>query len=155
MYYVKKPILVKALKLIPENEQYLLDNNWVAAIVYDNDKLDHALIHTLEGTMTSKYGDYICEGVRGEHWSIKNDIFQETYEPYDIDKHQIDTNGNPPEFKKGQKVIVSDYGYIGTVDHQKYKWDNTENQYNWTSVVIKVNGYTQCFDKNQVVPLKN
>lgn len=81
MYYVKKPIPVKALQLIPENEKYLLENKWVDEIVHDETSgLHHALIKTLEGTMTSHRGDYIVEGVHGEHWSVKKDIFEATYE---------------------------------------------------------------------------
>lgn len=161
MFYVKKPIPVKVLQLTPDNEKYLLDNGWVDAVVYDGDHLSHAFINTLEGVMRSDYGDYIVEGIKNEHWSIKKDIFEQTYEPYDIEKHQIDSKGNPPDFKKGQKVVISnvnhnsDCGYIGVVDHQKYTWDQVAKEYNWSMVVIKINGYKQSYEKHEVVSLKS
>jgi len=37
-------------------------------------------IDTLEGTMTARVGDYVIEGVAGEHYPCKPDIFKATYE---------------------------------------------------------------------------
>lgn len=37
-------------------------------------------IYTLEGTMESHPGDWIIRGVRGEHYSCKQSIFEETYD---------------------------------------------------------------------------
>lgn len=37
-------------------------------------------IHTLEGDMTAKEGDYIIKGVKSEFYPCKQDIFEETYE---------------------------------------------------------------------------
>ena len=39
------------------------------------------VIHTLEGDMTARPGDYIIEGVKGELYPVKPDIFEATYEP--------------------------------------------------------------------------
>ena len=39
------------------------------------------LIYTLEGTMTTSPGDYIIQGVNGELYPCKPDIFEKTYEP--------------------------------------------------------------------------
>lgn len=38
-------------------------------------------IHTLEGWMLVTPGDYVIEGVHGEHYACKPDIFLKTYEP--------------------------------------------------------------------------
>lgn len=37
-------------------------------------------IETLEGDMIANKGDYIIEGVKGEFYPCKPDIFKETYE---------------------------------------------------------------------------
>jgi hypothetical protein len=37
-------------------------------------------IGTLEGTMRASAGDWIIRGVKGEHYPIKADILEETYE---------------------------------------------------------------------------
>lgn len=38
-------------------------------------------IPTLEGEMTARQGDWIIRGVNGEFYPVKDDIFQQTYEP--------------------------------------------------------------------------
>lgn len=55
--YRKKPIIITA---------------------YKTDK-DH-IIHTLEGDMLAKKGDYVITGVAGEQYPCKPDIFHKTYE---------------------------------------------------------------------------
>lgn len=37
-------------------------------------------IHTLEGDMLARVGDYIIKGVNGEFYPCKPDIFEKTYE---------------------------------------------------------------------------
>lgn len=55
--YVKKPVIVSA---------------------YQTDK--DIIIHTLEGDMHAKKGDYIITGINGEKYPCKPDIFEKTYE---------------------------------------------------------------------------
>ena len=38
-------------------------------------------VETLEGTMVGNIGDYLIEGVDGEKYPCKPDIFNRTYEP--------------------------------------------------------------------------
>jgi hypothetical protein len=56
-WFKKKPIPIKAIQI---NEDFE--------------------VHTLEGTFNAKAGDYLIEGVRGELYSCKEDIFKATYE---------------------------------------------------------------------------
>ncbi len=37
-------------------------------------------IHTLEGVMEARIGDYIIRGVNGEYYPCKPDIFEKTYD---------------------------------------------------------------------------
>jgi hypothetical protein len=39
------------------------------------------VIQTLEGPMTASPGDWIITGVKGEKYAVKDDVFQQTYEP--------------------------------------------------------------------------
>lgn len=55
--YRKKPLVIKAVQI---NK--------------------HCVIHTFEGTMKAAPGDYIIQGVHGELYPCKPDIFEETYE---------------------------------------------------------------------------
>lgn len=76
--FKKKPVLVRAFR-------YYIDNqpDWFCNKVSSNDIITfetHCEIKTLEGTMRGEVGDYIIQGVKGEIYPCKPDIFQETYE---------------------------------------------------------------------------
>lgn len=45
---------------------------------YQTDK--EMVIHTLEGDMTARPGDWIITGLRGEQYPCKPDIFEKSYE---------------------------------------------------------------------------
>ena len=55
-YYVKRPIIVKAVQLDKET-----------------------IIHTLEGDMKADIGDWLITGIEGEQYPCKDSIFRETY----------------------------------------------------------------------------
>ncbi|MBR3786610.1 MAG: hypothetical protein IKJ77_09405 [Firmicutes bacterium] len=55
--YVKKPVVIEA---------------------WQTDK--EMVIHTLEGDMIARPGDYIITGVNGEQYPCKEEIFQKTYD---------------------------------------------------------------------------
>ena len=70
-----------------EAEQFLpLDNKIPAGVLSSglgDPRKRHDLdwvIDTLEGRMVVKNGDWICTGIAGEKWAIKDDIFKRTYE---------------------------------------------------------------------------
>ena len=79
--YIKKPVKVNAWQLTSENIEAGMPD-WL-----DLDKIHifsggapFAEIETLEGLMTASYGDYIIQGVKGEFYPCKPDIFLATYE---------------------------------------------------------------------------
>ena len=45
-----------------------------------DDRGHFLLIQTLEGTMRADDGDWIIQGIRGELYPVKPDIFEQTYE---------------------------------------------------------------------------
>lgn len=53
----KKPIIVNALKMLVGFE-----------------------VDTLEGIRRGKAGDYLLKGIEGEHYPVKKEIFEKTYE---------------------------------------------------------------------------
>jgi len=57
--YVKKPVVVEAYQTDVE-----------------------LVIHTLEGDMLARPGDYVITGVNGEQYPCKEDIFLKTYEEW-------------------------------------------------------------------------
>lgn len=77
MKFRKKPVVIDAAQFdgklssiecleIPEVSQDLTS--------------DTCQIHTLEGVMTAKKGDWIIRGVKGEFYPCQPDIFEATYE---------------------------------------------------------------------------
>ena len=83
----KKPVVIEAFRL---NERGLIAEDWFWDAVTRNDIITHCFgkhepdpawceIKTLEGTMIANTGDYIIQGVHGEIYPCKADIFKKTY----------------------------------------------------------------------------
>ena len=88
MKYRKKPVVIVAEQL---NSRGLMGSEWFWDAVSSNEIITHNFgkhysedawceIRTLEGVMTAKPGDYIIQGVQGEIYPCKPDIFEATYE---------------------------------------------------------------------------
>ncbi len=80
-FFRKKPVVIEAW-------QYEGDSNFnLIRLFVGNDEPIHQLgdsiigIHTLEGVMAARPGDWIIRGVKGELYPCKPDIFEATYEP--------------------------------------------------------------------------
>lgn len=71
--YVKRPVRIEAVQLTPENLAEVAD--WASSDVVD----DHVVIHTLEGDHRANVGDWVAQGVKGEFYPIRDDIFALTY----------------------------------------------------------------------------
>lgn len=88
MKYRKKPVVIEAEQL---NDRGLMGSDWFWDAVSDNKIITHNFgkmcpedayceIETLEGTMTARTGDYIIQGIDGEIYPCKPEIFEKTYE---------------------------------------------------------------------------
>lgn len=89
MKYRKKPIVVEAVQWnglnLEEIKEFVGDSliyniNDAAWEVGKGAPAVHIEIKTLEGTMIAQAGDYIVQGVNGEIYPCKADIFEKTYE---------------------------------------------------------------------------
>lgn len=86
MKYKKKPVVIEAFQydgdLMYSNGFYYVPNWAIEAyrkgILYFN--TSELYIKTLEGDMLCGTGDYIIQGVNGELYPCKEDIFLKTYE---------------------------------------------------------------------------
>ena len=92
----KKPVVIEAFQITrttradnkdwPEwlNKAWCLEKDAVGAVLPskfpDSDGTDQLAINTLEGKMTVGWDDYIIQGVAGELYACKEDIFIRTYE---------------------------------------------------------------------------
>lgn len=83
MKFRKKPVEVDAWQLFDNLKQLATVAAWVnanggdARILSDDPCL---YIQTLEGQMRADIGDWIIQGVQGEFYPCKPDIFEATYE---------------------------------------------------------------------------
>lgn len=93
MKYRKKPVVIEAFKydgdLMGSNGKYYVPDWAVKAIkdgtmyfasLDDNSPPCELFIKTLEGPFYASVGDYIIQGVNGELYPCKPDIFEKTYE---------------------------------------------------------------------------
>lgn len=80
--YVKRPIVIRAVKWTGYNFDEISEfvKEQPLTLYKNNFSLTKLLIETLEGDMYAEVGDYIIQGVHGEYYSCKPDIFTETYE---------------------------------------------------------------------------
>lgn len=73
----KKPVIIEAFKFHEDKvPDWWKDLKGVTIDV----NTGSAFIPTLEGTMEAKKGDYIIQGIAGEIYPCKPDIFGKTYE---------------------------------------------------------------------------
>lgn len=81
--YRKKPVEITAFRLGYDVEpKWFIENDRVCNFIQErringNVSCD---LKTLEGTMRANKGDYIIQGVKGEIYPCKADIFEMTYE---------------------------------------------------------------------------
>lgn len=90
----KKPVVIEAIQFnSPESAKQIIE--WSAGAVTDGgtevrncsaenpDGFDYPCLRiaTLEGTHTASVGDWIIQGIKGEFYPCKPDIFEQTYEP--------------------------------------------------------------------------
>ena len=84
MKYQKKPVTIEAWKVfdfgLDDKIPGLVFQAFVDRTVGETGKqgFDY-YVNTLEGKMYFNNGDYLIKGVRGELYSCKPDIFEETY----------------------------------------------------------------------------
>jgi len=89
MKFRKKPVVIEAVQI--DKQMDLSSPEWWANAVQSNAVILHGMgkftrdepfveIETLEGVMRGNRGDWIIQGVNGELYPCKPDIFQLTYE---------------------------------------------------------------------------
>ena len=75
-FYQKRPVKIRAIQWTGENHQAVADFAGHHADIHEQ----LVVIATEEGLMSAKVGDYIIEGVQGEYYPCRPDIFIQTYD---------------------------------------------------------------------------
>ena len=81
--YRKKPVVIEAIQFKDDTPETLTEINKIldpVRVSYHNPKHPVIIIPTLEGEMTAQIGDWIIQGVNGEIYPCKPDIFEKTYD---------------------------------------------------------------------------
>jgi hypothetical protein len=85
MKYRKKPVVIEAVQWFKMGDHPLVHKP-TASVNFEWERRQGlpqgsiGEIQTLEGWMLVTPGDYIIKGVKGEHYPVKADIFELTYE---------------------------------------------------------------------------
>lgn len=79
----KKPVIIDAVQLTSENDEAILAFVQETGCPFEMVGDHEMVIHTLEGDMHASKGDYVIQGVQGEFYPCKPDIFEATYEAVD------------------------------------------------------------------------
>ena len=90
MKYMKLPIVIEAIEWKADSRQEE-DPKWLSDAIERGEvtfknfgfQTVEMVIYTLEGPITASYGDYIIQGVAGELYPCKPDIFEKTYKLVD------------------------------------------------------------------------
>lgn len=85
MKFRKKPVIIDAVQFDGRRNISGVVISPVLEPTPNNPTGVYGQIQTLEGIMTCIVGDWIITGVRGEIYPCKADIFEATYEPYDME----------------------------------------------------------------------
>ena len=118
MKYRKKPIMIEAFKWTGGPDQ-IEDPSWACEAIksgkiwFSNPETKDVCmeIETLEGVMCARQGDFIIQGVKGEIYPCKPDIFAATYES--AEKPAPDDEG-----RKMRKVVDAAIEYKQAIkDH--------------------------------------
>jgi hypothetical protein len=89
MKYRKKPIVIEAVQYLGVNKAFNLFNEYPEWLTKAINTREIGLsggycgqigIKTLEGHVWASPGDYIIQGVKGELYPCKPDIFEQTYD---------------------------------------------------------------------------
>lgn len=140
MRYRKKPVVVEAFRydgdLKGSDGQYYVPD-WAVKAYEDGamyygelDKQPGELfIKTLEGIHHASVGDYIIQGVNGEFYPCKPDIFEKTYEAEieRTEKIRIESDGKTAVvYLNGERIKspLLDFSFHGDVENGIHiKWD--------------------------------
>ena len=82
MKFRKKPVIIEAILWDGSQEAVEQLAELTNQVGFGAPEDGGIIISTLEGKMRASLGDWIIQGVNGEFYPCKPDIFAATYEPY-------------------------------------------------------------------------
>ena len=109
--YRKKPVVVEAVQLTPD----MVPPDWLVAAQQagvfcqrrDADGDTYWCIKTLEGEIKISPNAWIIKGIRGELYPCKPDVFERTYEDYELGKDAEAANIRVMGDKKDWQTLIN------------------------------------------------
>ena len=77
--FVKKPIIVEAIQWTGKNEHEVMKFVGSHCCLVNKSNGKALIINTLEGDHYASVNDWIVKGIKGEFYSVKPDIMEQTY----------------------------------------------------------------------------
>lgn len=82
MKFRKRPVVIEAWQFLNNQSPWWVgDAMRKGSMWFQGGSSPYYTIKTLEGEMRANYGDWIIQGIKGELYPCKPDIFAATYEP--------------------------------------------------------------------------
>lgn len=78
--YRKKPLTIAAVQITPGNDEVILEFMRATNCQFESTGEYEMVIHTLEGDMHLSKDDWLIQGIAGEFYPCKPDIFESSYE---------------------------------------------------------------------------
>lgn len=82
--YRKKPIVLNVMRFTDTEADTIIAlqefTGSTLGVSFEDPENPRLRIVTLEGDMFASLGDYICQGIAGEFYPIKPEIFEQIYE---------------------------------------------------------------------------
>lgn len=143
MKYRKKPIVVEAFHMTDFDADYW--PGWLRSADYVFDGGD-LFLGTLEGDMQVCHGDWVIQGIKGELYPCKPDIFQATYEAVTdgqpISRYSIRSGWKMPEpphpeCKPYALLLGPDEGYdlFWATQQQAFDGDHWSDEHTGKAVI--------------------
>lgn len=85
MKFRKKPIVIEAVQYDGTPAGFERVCAFAPGVYFEADYDSKLKLMTSEGGALASIGDWIIRGVKGELYPCKPDIFEATYEPYDME----------------------------------------------------------------------
>lgn len=130
MQYRSIPVVKEARELTALNMSEIKvwvpgSSNWNKKDKDSNNVLMGLIIPTLEGDHQAGFGDFIIQGLKGEFYPCKAEIFHMSYEPA----------SNPPRLPQAVKATLA--YHFGTIDAISWRLTTSTIEKEWAAPLAK------------------
>ncbi|MDN9182206.1 hypothetical protein KLJ11_15875 [Clostridioides difficile] len=149
--FKKKPVEVEAFRLGYDIEpEWFFQNSRVCNFIQEKciDGNVSCDLKTLEGTMRANRGDYIIQGVKGEIYPCKADIFEMTYEKVEYTATIENLTNYAENLERGHRYVDEDNNKKNKLElSAKLELDTTDFEENIKSATKEIETLNEVVDR--------